>query len=765
MTDGIEIQRILRAVPGSVLLLKPDADFTIVAGSAAYLTATHTTDAIFGRPLFEVFPDNPELTSANGSAALRASLQRVLATRCADVMAVQRYDVRRQAADGGGFEERYWRPANTPILRDDGEVDYILHHVEEAAARAKQDAIGILESITEGFFTLDRQWRFDYVNSEAHRILGRAPGELTGRVLWQAYPGLEGTDFERAYLRTMHRREKGSFTAYYAGHDRWYEVTTFPAAEGMSIYFRDVSEQKRMQTQRDALMAESERQRRIFETALDSTPDFVYVFDLDHRALYANAALLKTWGVDDVRGKRWMDLGYEQWHADLHDRELDQVIATRAPIRGEIPFTGTNGTRIYDYIFAPVLGADGEVVAVAGTTRDVTERQRLALRMVESQRLEAIGTLAGGVAHDFNNMLAAILGNVALAKQELEPTSPALGRLHLVHRAAERARALVRQILTFSRRAPQQHAVLALQPLVDEAIELLRSTLPPTVRLSVHSASPLLWARVDGPQFQQIVVNLCTNAWQALPKERGEVRVSVARVSLSAQQADALELSAGEHVLLQVADSGLGMNESVRSRIFEPFFTTKPPGQGTGLGLAVVHGVITESGGAVRVESEPGRGTCFSVYLPLLPEPAAELGAAIGPSAGTAGSGGQVLYVDDDEVVSLTAAALLSKAGHAVSCAHDGPAALSALRSAPRAFDVVITDFNMPGMSGLAVAEAVRSQSPGTQVIVISGMVTDELQASARAMGVREVLPKEEMLERLVDAVRRAQLNEAGPDA
>ena len=306
--NEIAIQRLFRGMPGAFLVLRPDAEFTIVAASDDYLRMTYTDGTIFGRALFDVFPDNPHALDANGVGNLRASLLRVLATRAPDAMPVQRYDIRRPESVAGGFEERYWEPVNAPVLADSGEVEYIVHRVEDATAKSNEKAMEILESIAEGFFTLDRQWRFDFVNKEAQRILDRRPGDLAGKSLWQEFPGLEGTEFELAYKRTMFEREKGSFTAFYAEHQRWYEVTTFPAPEGVSVYFRDVTNRRQMQEEREALVADSEQQRRIYETALNSTPDFVYVFGLDHRALYANESLKKTWGVDDVRGKTWMEL-------------------------------------------------------------------------------------------------------------------------------------------------------------------------------------------------------------------------------------------------------------------------------------------------------------------------------------------------------------------------------------------------------------------------------------------------------------------------
>ena len=757
MRDSADVQRLFDAVPGLFLVLRPDADFTVVAASREYREALRADAALLGRPLAEWLPGDPQQAGAGALHNVQASLRRVADTGRPETMPVQQFDLRRPAAAGGGYEARYWLPVHAPVLDELGAVELIVHRVHEAAAGANQDAIAILDSITEGFYTLDRQWRFDYVNREACRILGRRPGELSGQVVWEAYPGLEGTEIERRYLRAMHEREKGSFTAYYAGHERWYEITVFPAAEGISVFFRNVSERKALEAQRDALLAESERQRRIYQTALDSTPDIFSVFDLEHRVIYANEALLKTWGLGDVHGKRWLELGYEPAQAERLDREIEQVIATRAPVRGEIVFAGRNGRRLYDYSFAPVLGAGGEVVAVTGTGHDVTERQQLTERLAESQRLEAIGTLAGGVAHDFNNMLAAILVNVTMAEQDLPPASLPAGRLQLARRAAERARSLVRQILTFSRRAPKQQQLQALQPLVDEAIALLRSTLPPTVQVAVRPSALPLWASVDATQFQQLVVNLCTNAWQALKNERGQVRVSLSRVMLDAAQAAALGLRAGEWVRLRVSDNGAGMDEGVRTRIFEPFFTTKPVGRGTGLGMAVVHGVVQASGGAIQVRSRPGRGTSISVYLPRQPAPAGEPAAAAeaAPVAAPLPTA-RVLYVDDDEIVSLTAAALLSRAGFDVHCVRDGPSALSALVADAAGYAAVVTDFNMPGMSGLALAEAARRERPALAVILISGLVTDEVQAAARSVGVRQVVFKEDMMEALVDAVRSA---------
>ena len=254
MLDAPSLQRLIRITPGLCIVLRPDVDFTILAASEGYLQTSHTDESIFGRPLFEVFPDNPEIDPVC-SRTLRASLARVLATHQLDRMPVVRYDVRRPQAEGGDFEERYWSPTNVPMLAEDGSLEAILHRVEEATVKSQRSAVEILESITEGFFTLDRQWRFGYVNAEAHRILGVEPGALAGREIWSACPGLEGTPFWDCYHQTMDERVKTSFTAWYANQARWYEVTVFPAPEGVSVYFRNATERK-LQEARLAAMAE-----------------------------------------------------------------------------------------------------------------------------------------------------------------------------------------------------------------------------------------------------------------------------------------------------------------------------------------------------------------------------------------------------------------------------------------------------------------------------------------------------------------------------
>jgi len=383
------------------------------------------------------------------------------------------------------------------------------------------------------------------------------------------------------------------------------------------------------------------------------------------------------------------------------------------------------------------------------------ERHSLEAQLRESQRIESIGTLAGGIAHDFNNILAAILGNVALAREEIDAGHPAQASLEQIRKASSRARDLVQQILAFGRRQPQSLVAQPLQPLVEEAVALLRSTLPASVTLDCKLSPEPLHAEVDATQVQQVLMNLCTNAWHALQGQPGSIEIGLASHTVTAQASRVGKaLAAGRYAKLWVQDTGVGMDAATQARIFEPFFTTKPTDQGTGLGLSVVHGIVTAHGGAIRVDSAPGRGTTVRLYLPITDrEPTSP---AVPPPLPMAahGAGQHVLYVDDDEVIVVMIERLLTQAGYRVTSFRDGRAAVDAVLAAPTSFDVVVTDYNMPGFTGMDVARAVHAVRPGLPVVISSGYISDELQAQAQAAHVH-LLQKQNSHEELASLVRR----------
>jgi PAS domain S-box-containing protein len=438
--------------------------------------------------------------------------------------------------------------------------------------------------------------------------------------------------------------------------------------------------------------------------------------------------------------------------------------------RGELDGRDASGRALRLLVSVSAIGQGNErsLVVVIG---DLTERERaeqerrvLEQQLREAQKMESIGTLASGIAHDFNNVLASIVGNADLARGDIEAgdVERAQRALALIRSAAERARKLVRQILTFSRHDPPQPVVQALQPVIDDALNLLRSTLPAQVTIERRMADAALSVRIDATQLEQVVLNLCTNAWHAIGDRPGRVEIGADLVMLQEADGIRLGLPPGRHVRLSVSDDGCGMTEATRRRIFDPFFTTKPPGIGSGLGLAMVHGIVQSHGGAVTVDSVPDQGTRFDIYLPQAnpepePEPAAanEVRVEVAPAPG-GGRGERVLYVDDDPVMPIVVHRLLERAGYVVACFADPETALAALQRPQSHFDVVVTDLNMPRMSGLDLARSLTRSHPGLAVVLTSGLVTDELRAEARRQGVTEVLEKENSLTELPPAVRRA---------
>ena len=399
------------------------------------------------------------------------------------------------------------------------------------------------------------------------------------------------------------------------------------------------------------------------------------------------------------------------------------------------------------------------VIRIAVT--DITERKeaeadlrRFEAQLRHVQKMESIGTLAGGIAHDFNNILGAILGNAALARDEMVPGSAAAACLDEIRRASLRARDLVQQILTFSRHEPQRLVTQPLQPIIEETHKLLRATLSARVRLEVSLDDGPHHVHADATQIQQVLMNLCTNAWHALKDGAGLISIGLEPAALDETDCRRLAgLRAGPHVHLWVRDDGVGMDAATRDRIFEPFFTTKPVGQGTGLGLSVVHGIVTAHHGAIAVDTEPGRGTTFHLYLPVVE--AGSRAPAAGPASAqpVSGRGERVLYVDDDETMVLMVERLLQRAGYQSHVCLNAQEAIQAVRAQPEWFDLVVTDYNMPGLSGLQVARALAELRPSLPVVLSSGYIGEELRTEARRLGVRALLEKQNLFEDLCPLV------------
>lgn len=450
------------------------------------------------------------------------------------------------------------------------------------------------------------------------------------------------------------------------------------------------------------------------------------------------------------------------------DTICDNCQTQKAFITGEVceneqpvPATG----RCYHIIAQPIKDSFGNVVNVLEGITDITEskqaeeeKKKLEAMLLQSQKIEAIGTLASGIAHDFNNILAAIFGYTQLSKRKLSDTAENRiieEYLDKIFLAGMRAKDLIDQILTFSRKGDYDPRIVDLQILAKETVKFLKAALSTAITIRLNTDPELKHVFGDATQIQQVIMNLCTNAFHAMEEKGGGLEIDIANYSIKQKAVNTGNLDPGEYVLLTVSDSGKGMDDKTKQRIFEPFFTTKENGKGTGLGLSVVHGIVSRHGGAVRVYTQAGLGTKFAVYLPtssediITKEKENELVLPTGSES--------ILFVDDEIELGAVYSEMLRSQGYIVRALSSSREALEEFMKSPESFDLIITDYGMPEMSGMELGREIRKQKPMIPIILISGLrqqIPDEelelagiaaryskpIQFDTLIQGVREVL-------------------------
>jgi len=386
---------------------------------------------------------------------------------------------------------------------------------------------------------------------------------------------------------------------------------------------------------------------------------------------------------------------------------------------------------------------------------DISDRKELEAQLRQAQKMEAIGTLAGGIAHDFNNILAAIMGYTELTLYDLPPDSIAIHNLRQSLRAASRAQELIGQILSFSRQTEQQRTPLKLGSLVKETLRMLRATIPSTIEIRQNLKAPSAMVLADPTQIHQVIMNLCANAAHAMRDAGGVLDVTLDKVDLDEEAASSYpNLTAGAYLTLVISDTGCGMEPEVMERIFEPFFTTKAKGEGTGMGLSVVHGIVKNFGGAIFVQSSPGEGSRFSVFLP---EFKAMEDAHADEDYGPIPTGSErILWIDDEKLLIEFGRKALGRLGYSAECRSSSLEALELFRSDPHGFHLVITDQTMPGMTGLDLVKELKRIRSDIPVILMTGFSEKIESFDAQSLGVSYILNKPLVLRDLALAIRSA---------
>lgn len=505
----------------------------------------------------------------------------------------------------------------------------------------------------------------------------------------------------------------------------------------------------------------AERLRSMLATAIEQTTESVVITDTDGIVEYVNPAFEITMGGkrEDVVGKS-ADFLDDASSRRQSDDDLYDTVRAGGVWEGQFVYATNRGSVFEgEGSVSPVRDEKNEIVRFVTVMRDVSSERNLERQLAQARKMEALGTLAGGVAHDFNNILLAIYGYCELSREEVPKDSVVYENLASVLRAADRARSLVNQILTFSRgEGNEARCPTDMYKAVHESLSLLRATLPSTIEIRQkldESAGNVL---ADANQIQQVILNLGANAAHAMRGERGVLEVSLARIDVDKTFAASVEgLSPGPHIRLMVGDDGCGMDEDTLARIFDPFFTTKEVGEGTGLGLSVAHGIISGHGGAVRVESEPGNGSTFYLFFPCCEAGDHKTGG--GGRAGRAGMEGgseRILVVDDEPELARLVHRGLGRLGYVVTALDDSATALEVFRSDPNSFDAVVTDQTMPRYTGMEMVRELREVRSEIPVVLTTGFNAAVTPEATAALGIATVLMKPYSIERLACALRDA---------
>ena len=589
-----------------------------------------------------------------------------------------------------------------------------------------------------------------YVNKEGLEILGENEEALLGTSVFD-FVHADSREFVATRLTHLVEGESNEAATIKlvtpGGVVKDVEISSalfiFSGQASFISVFRDVTEELKQEA----------TQRRLV-TAIEQANESVVITDQTGVIEYVNPAFTETsgYGREEVLGRNPSLLRSGKQDKRFY-RKLWETITHGRVWQGRIVNRRKDGELFTEMAtISPVRDATGKITHYVAVKRDVSHEVELEKKLRQAQKMEAIGTLAGGIAHDFNNILGAILGFADMALLQSDPDSPAHESLMHIRKGGKRAADLVQQILTFSRQSSTEKKQIAVTPLIQESLQLLRASLPSTITIHQDLQAKDALVLADATQLQQIVINLCTNAFQAMREQGGELTIRLEELGFK-ECGKTLQLQTDKCIRLIVTDTGTGIDPAVLERIFDPFFTTKEPGEGTGMGLSVVHGIIRDIGGEISVDSVPGSGATFTVLLPSTdPVEEEDEGATSPLPMGTE----HILVVDDEEDILTTSRMMLAHLGYTVSVSKDPAAMLEQIRKGTFACDLVVTDQTMPHLTGLELTRELHRLQPNLPVILCTGYSDRVNEESVKKVGGVGLLMKPADLRDLALMIRQA---------
>jgi two-component system, cell cycle sensor histidine kinase and response regulator CckA len=597
---------------------------------------------------------------------------------------------------------------------------------EQILLESENRTRGILQAMPIGIHMYrlesDERLVFAGANPQADRILGVKHDMFVGKTIEEVFPALADSDIPCRYREVaasgkMWQTEEISYEhGSIKGAFKVYAFQTSP--NNMVAAFEDITEPKKME---DALRQSEERFRRLVE----HSNDIIVLLDNQGIGISISGPLQRILGYtpDEMKGKSVIELVHPDYIETATKMYTDLALQPGSSVFAEFRMRHKNGSWVAVEAVGSNFLEDPNIKAVVANIRDISERTRLQEQLQQAMKLEAIGRLAGGVAHDFNNLLTVISGNIQMAMMELRPSATVTHYLDQVRQATDRATALTRQLLAFSRRQIIEPKILNLNELILNVRQMISRLIGENIELSITLDEDLSPVKIDPGQFEQVLVNLAINASDAMSLG-GKLMIQSSNVTLDANYcAMHPDIKPGNFVLLAVSDTGQGMSEEVKEHIFEPFFTTKETGRGTGLGLAMIFGIVKQAGGAIDVFTEVDRGTTFKIYLPRIE---GEIKTLNKPDTAPTPRGSEtILLVEDEDNVREVAEAILKELGYNVMVAKNGMEALAVIENSTGNIELLITDIVMPGMNGRELAEHILGTHPEIRVLYTSGYTED----------------------------------------